>query len=327
MARPGTEAIHDHDEAVQAVQAAITPSDPLAPLLEERGLGPYRGLGELFEAVLSLAARGARLRVLGRSVRGKPIVALALGPEAAPLGRSSVVLGGIHPNEWIGVETALALADRLVSVPPSRSVLLVPIVNPDGVARVEENLRAGRRRFVRHNEHGVDLNRNFDAAWGRRSHLAHPFRRLFRRGTHPGSEPEIAAIAYALEPLRVDRALSFHSFGGAVLYPSAHRYGPIADRYEHLRWARRIGAAAATIPYPALPCSWLPLGRTGGLELDWFHDRHGAISLLVECSRGGFGLTRERMTNPFAWFNPTDPEPVAARIAAACHPFVAGEPG
>jgi hypothetical protein len=33
------------------------------------------------------------------------------------------------------------------------------------------------------------------------------------------------------------------------------------------------------------------------------------------------------MTNPFAWFNPPDPAPVASRIAAACLPFVAGEPG
>src|SRR5690606_20860668 len=263
--------------------------------------GAYRGLGELFEGVLALAKRGARLHVLGRSVRGKPIVGLAIGPDAAALERSSVVLGGIHPNEWIGIETALALADRLVSAPPPRNVLVAPIVNPDGVARVEDNLRAGRRRFVRHNEHGVDLNRNFDAAWGRRSPLAYPFRGLFRRGSHPASEPEVAAIAYALEPRRVDRAISFHSFGGAVLYPSAHSFLRVADAYEHLRWARRIGAAAATIPYPAIPCAWLPLGRTGGLELDWLHDRHGAVSLLVECSRGGFGLTRERMTNPFAW--------------------------
>lgn len=327
MARPGTEAIHDHDEAVEAVRAATDASEPLGSTLARRGLGPYRGLGELFGATLAIAARGARVEVLGRSVRGKPIVALAVGPTPGPLERSSVILAGIHPNEWIGIETALALAERLVDDPPPRRVLIAPIVNPDGVARVEDNLRAGRRRFVRHNEHGVDLNRNFDAAWGRRSHLAYPFRRLFRRGTHPGSEPEVAALANALAPLRVDRAISFHSFGGAVLYPSAHSFRRAADAYEHLRWARRIGRAAAPIPYPALPCAWLPLGRTGGLELDWLHDRHGAVSLLVECSRGGFGLTRERMTNPFAWFNPPDPAPVAARIAAASLPFVRGEPG
>jgi hypothetical protein len=329
MARPGTEAIQDHGEAVRAVRSALDQLDPepLSPLLEDRGLGPYRGLGELYRAVLELARRGPRLRVLGRSVRGIPIVALSIGPEPEPDSRTSVVLAGVHPNEWIGIETALELANRLAAEPLSRSVLLAPVLNPDGVLRVEQNLRAGRRRFVRHNEHGVDLNRNFDVAWGRRSYLAYPFRRLFRRGSYPASEPEVAAIGYALHPLRVDRALSLHSFGGAVLYPSAHAFRAPADGYEHKRWARRIGAAAATIPYPALRCCLVSFGRTGGLELDWFHERHGAISLLVECSRGGIRLSREGLTNPFAWFNPPDLRAVAQQIARACLAFVRGDPG
>ena len=46
---------------------------------------------------------------------------------------------------------------------------LLNLANPDGLLHVERNLRRGRHRFVRHNAHGVDLNRNFDTHWGRKS--------------------------------------------------------------------------------------------------------------------------------------------------------------
>jgi hypothetical protein len=125
----------------------------------------------------------------------------------------------------------------------------------------------------------------------------------------------------------VDRALSLHSFGGVVLYPSSYTVWPIADVEEHREWARRIGRMADKRAYRALPGSWFGLGLTmGGLELDWFHERHGALSLLVECSRGGLSLAPSRLVEPFAWFNPPHPDRVASDIAKAAEPFVRGEP-
>ena len=61
-----------------------------------------------------------------------------------------------------------------------------------------------------------------------------------------------------------------------------------------------------------------------GLELDWFHDRHGALSLLVECSRRGFGLRPSRMFEPFAWFNPPKIEDTTGPLVEALLPFVRG---
>jgi len=303
---------------------------PLVRTIGARGLGPYRGYAELLAAMARLRRDGARLHKLGDSVRGEPLLALELGQaDPTPCRRTSVVLAGLHPIEWIGVETALTLTERLLGRPlGNRSVLVLPMCNPDGLLRVERNLRAGRRRFVRHNAHGVDLNRNFDVQWGYKNLLARLVPWVFRPGSYPSSEPEVTAIAEAVGGRRVDRALSLHSFGGAVLYPSGHTMTPIPDADEHHSWARRIASRADRRAYRAVPSWRFGFGATmGGLELDWFHRRHGAVSLLAECSRGGLGLRPSRLLDPFAWFNPPQPGSVARRIAEAAEDFVAGEPG
>jgi hypothetical protein len=314
-------------DALAALDAALVAHQrpPLVRTLGRGGLGPYRGYGEMLAAAERFVQRGARLEILGRSVRGEPLFALHLGSRR-PEARTAVVLSGVHPMEWIGVEVGLAVLDRLLDTAPAeRAVIAVPIVNPDGLLRVEHNLRAGRFRFVRHNARGVDLNRNFDASWHRRGLIERLFSFVFAPGTHPASEPEVAAIAYHLAQRRVDRAVSLHSFGGAVLFPPAASRWPVRDSAEHHAWARRIARGGSGRPYRALPCSWWALGMTaGGLELDWFHQRHGALSLLVEVSRGGIGLRPSRLFQPFAWYNPPGIQDVVNPLADALLPYVRG---
>ncbi|WP_437827589.1 M14 family metallopeptidase [Sorangium sp. So ce1153] len=372
---------------------------PLSRLLGRRGLGPYRGYGELLEALDRLADRGAQLSLIGRSVRGEPLLAVQLGAagparaggyregagraalpaqgagssmngaphagahhgrgapdspdepapddaavphsaersgpparrgasvvRAAPRERTTVILSGIHPLEWIGVETHLALLERLATEDlGGRSIFAVPIVNPDGLLRVEMNLRAGRRRYVRGNARGVDLNRNFDAGWYERGLVQRLIGLISSPGSRPGSEPEVEAIAHALSPRRIDRALSLHSAGGAVLYPPAHSLWPVADGAEHRAFAQRIARAAARKPYRAMSYVRFAWGiRKAGLEIDWLHDRHGALSLLVECSRGELGLRPSRLIEPFAWYNPRKLDDAASQLVEAVLPFVRG---
>lgn len=327
--------------ALAALRAAIDrhQREPLAPSLRARGLGPYRGYGAMLEAIGHAVAAGADLSRIGRTPGGEPIFAVGLGPGrpgtsgrgAATSSRDlrttpgTVVVSGLHPLEWIGIEVSLRLLARLASDPPGdRAMTFIPIANPDGVLRVEANLRGRRRRFVRHNAHGVDLNRNFDASWGKSGLVGRLLRGLFAPGSRPASEPEVEAIAHHLSHRRVDRALSLHSFGGVVLTPYAARFRKPHDVREHVAWARRIAEAADGKPYRVLQCSRWGWVRSGGLELDWFHDRHGAISLLVECSRGGIGLRPSRLFDPFAWFNPPRLDAEADAIASAVVPFVKG---
>jgi hypothetical protein len=289
-------------------------------------LAPYRGCQELLEACSSLASRGAAVEEIGRTERGRPLLAVRVSPRPPESGEASTaVLSGIHPLEWIGVEAHLALLERLLAEPPGREVLCIPLVNPDGIARVEEHRRAGRRRFVRHNARGVDLNRNFPTAWGERALVARLVPWVYRAGTGPASEPEIRSVVTRLAGCRIDRALSLHSFGGAVLFPFAHRLRSSPRAAEHRAWARALARRAGG--YRPVQCSrWVPGATAGGLELDWFHEAHGALSLLVECARGRLRFARARdLFDPFHWFNPVDPAPVAARVADAVLPFVRGE--
>jgi hypothetical protein len=307
---------------------------PLGPVLGASGLGPYRGYAEMLDQIEALASRGFRLHVIGRSVEGEPLLALHYGAEPrGSLARTTVVLSGVHPMEWIGVESHLRLLQRLVgSELGERSVVAIPVVNPDGVRRVEGRLRAlrlsqVRANFVRHNARGVDLNRNFDARWGRLGLVQRLLGGLFDPGSGAASEPEVVALAHHLAACRVDRAISLHSFGGAVLFPSAWSTRPVHDEGEHRAWALRLARAIdPQRPYVAAACArWAKGIVAGGLELDWFHERHGAVSLLVECSRGGRGLTPTRLLSPFAWFNPPNVDREAEAIASAIAPFVRGD--
>jgi hypothetical protein len=320
----GTEAAtHALDEAIERHRAA-----PLALTLEARRLGPYRGYGEMLAQLRDLRQRGANLQVIGKSVRGEPLFALSVGPLDAR--RTTALLSGVHPTEWIGIETHFTLFERLLDRPPTdRRIVSIVIVNPDGVMQVESNLRRARRRFVRHNARRVDLNRNFPSFWNRRSLVRTLLRPIFANGTGPASEPEVRAITELFQGKMIDRAISFHSFGGVVLYPWAALLRAPMDAPELKRWARHVAELAdPDKPYRAVQSSrWVPGITAPGLELDWFYDKHGALSLLVECSRGGLGLPRVRLgklLEPFAWFNPPRPDRVAPNIARATESFARG---
>lgn len=298
---------------------------PLVRSLAANGLGPYRGYSEILDVIERFAERGGAFVPIGRSVKGEPLVALRFGSDA-PDARTSVLVAGLHPIEWIGVEAAICTMDRLAGTDlGERATLVFPIANPDGYLRVEASLRAGKRRFYRHNARGVDLNRNFDVHWNERGILGWLLRFLSSAGSAPASEPEVASIAATLADRRVDRAVSLHSFGGAVLYPPGHAIWPSRDYEEQRAWATAVARRARHKPYRPIQCAWFSWGFTqGGLELDWFHERHGAVSLLVECE-GGFGKLGPGLTWPFGWFNPADRARVANGVAEAVWPFLRGD--
>ncbi len=266
-----------------------------------------------------VAARAAALGAapIGRSVDGRELVAIRIGAGE----RVSLVLAGIHPIEWIGVEVALALAERLAAAPPQdRRVVIVPVINVDGHAAIATDVAAGRRRYRRTNQHRVDLNRNFAIG-----HAPAPawFPRQ-RAGLAPWSEPETAAVAALADGLAVDRAVALHAFGRMILLPWAHR-GATSPRHAEL--VAHAGAIAAHLPgrYRVLHTGRWPLFRPGGLELDWLTAR-GALTMLVECGRGGLEPLRpSTWLEPFRWYNPADPAAEVEALARALEPFVRGD--
>ena len=263
---------------------------------------------------------------LGASVTGVPIVCATFGAETAT--KVSFVIAGLHAIEWIGVETALALAAQLAADPPrDRRIHVVALANPDGYRRIEDDLHAKRRRFRRTNANGVDLNRNWPAAFRAVPSWMRRVAGWNWPGTHPASEPEVAAVVRLLDRevergATIDTALSLHSFGRKLLIPYGGRWRR-PERYAELHARASAVQGRLRDRYTIDQVSrWLPGAFAYGIEIDDLHERYGACALLVEC-RGGLALGTLRK-GPFFWFNPPDARPVAHEVARAVEPFVRG---
>lgn len=215
----------------------------------ERGAG-LTGAAALLLALLALGAvcapgaEAAHERiVIGRSLQGRPILAVASGSRDAPL--RVLVVGCVHGDEAAGI----GVARRLIAgpAPPRVALWVVPVLNPDGLA-------AGTRGNAR----GVDLNRNFPFGW-------RPLDGLEYSGTGPLSEPEARAAARLTRRLRPDLTIWFHQPFGLV-----DRSG--GDPAVERRFAELTGLPLGSVPRPpGSASSWqnavLPDGTAFVVEL------------------------------------------------------------
>ncbi len=275
--------------------------------------GPYRGLDEIRAAADQIRADHPEIvrRVeYGRSVRGEPLEAFELARPGEPPRVPCLYIAAVHAMEWIGVESLIAVMQRAaVDVAEGRlagrAITFVPVVNPDGYRHVEEDLRRGSRRFTRRNANKVDLNRNFEIHFSRRPSLLGP---VFAAGEHPFSEPETRALRDLAAACRPQRVVSLHAFGGYFLYPYTGSRRPPPDLHLYEEIGEQMRALQPRYPYRLLRVGALPRPLWArGSEIDYFRDRFGALTFLIEVSRGGLELRDPlRVLDPFCWFNPRD---------------------
>jgi len=318
-------------EPVAALDADITLSSYTASLTNlpplQRSELPhqveYRGYRELLESYARL--EGARSQVIGKSVAGEPLWKVEIGnPQASKV---SVVIAGIHPIEWIGIEAAYALAENLSKNPSEdRRVCFYPLANPDGFRKVESNLRAGTRKWVRSNNNGVDLNRN----WPTHFRASKGFMAGHNAtGPHPCSEPEVAAIVHSLDAIArdntIDVALSLHSIGKMILMPWGGVWKSLPEREKHQRAAEQIKGALPDYSIRQVS-RWVPgVSFAHGMEIDHLHSEYGATAILLECSRGELPRLRPSvLVDPFRIFNPHEGREHGAALANALEAFIRG---
>jgi murein peptide amidase A len=220
-------------------------------------------------AGLALAAGGVRARpgaahvaaasrrvVIGHSVRGRPIVAHVLGPDAAP--RKLLLVGCIHGNECAGLAILSALARRRIQ--PGVQLWLVPEMNPDGSAA-----------DARQNADGVDLNRNFPYRWER---ITDP---TYDSGPRPASEAETRAAMALIRRIKPAVTIWYHQHMDLVDLSGGDR--GVARRYAQLAglpatclgffagsatlWSNHLlpGTTAFVVELPAGPVGPAALGR------------------------------------------------------------------
>lgn len=103
------------------------------------------------------------------------------------------ILATIHGDEDAGTPLVHRLAEHLSHLPDlieGRRVVLLPVANPDGMARQ-----------TRTNANGVDLNRNYPAS---------NYREAADHGSRALSEPESVAIQRVFDEFRPRRIVSIH---------------------------------------------------------------------------------------------------------------------
>ncbi|MDX6639759.1 MAG: murein peptide amidase [Solirubrobacteraceae bacterium] len=194
-----------------------------------------RGVPAMAAAVLVVgaaapAAHASRTVRVGRSVLGRPITAVVVGPRDAA--HNVLVVGDVHGNEPAGIAITTAL--RSQAPPPGTALWLVRSFNPDGLA-------AGTRQ----NAHGVDLNRQAPYRW---RHLP---RGPFYAGPRPLSEPESRAAVGLIRRLRPVVTIWYHQHAALV-----DDHG--GDRALERRYARMVGLPFRRIPgrYPGSLSIW-----------------------------------------------------------------------
>jgi len=146
---------------------------------------------------------------IGQSVRGRDILAIRIGHAPRRIG----LVGVVHAGES-GAELMLPVFERLLrddsALLDAVSIAAIPVVNPDE----RERLVAGVPWYLRTNANGVDLNRNFPAAWetverGYGLVSSEPGSATYR-GPHPASEPETRAVMDFLREQAPEVVYSFH---------------------------------------------------------------------------------------------------------------------
>ncbi len=195
----------------------------------------------------SSVASAMRRMVIGTTVQGRPIIALAFGSRHPH--RTILVVGCVHGNECAGLAIINAL--RTAHVLKGVELWLVPEMNPDGTAA-----------DTRQNAHGVDLNRNFPFQW---QPISDP---TYYSGPSPGSEPETQAAMRFIRRIRPAVAIWYHQHQDLVDM-SGGDHG-VARRYAHVS-----GLTATCLP-------WLP-----GTAVRWqMHVLPRTAAFVVELPAG-----------------------------------------
>jgi protein MpaA len=176
----------------------------------------------------------ARPTLIGRSSEERDIVAYALG--SGPI--NVAIVGGMHgaaeANSAVLVWAVLHFYEHQPdAIPPSVTLLFLPVANPDGLVN-------GTRELT----NGVDPNRNWPTEdWSPSSFGPHgPL--PGGGGLAPLSEPETVTLANWIQSTQPGLVLSYHSAGGLVMGGAAalglgliDAYLVGASDYAFLEWS------------------------------------------------------------------------------------------
>lgn len=305
-------------DALQAANPAFAPETlpvgetliiPLSLLVVTEKI-PYSSL------LTSLMIKGLTMRYpfltsyeIGRSVMGRPILALSLGSGSRQVGYNAAH----HANEWITVPVLLRFLEAYAAAYVAGGSLdgvkaqkifetvtlhVVPLVNTDGVDLVTgaldpmDSFYAQAKALSAHypdipfpmgwksNISGIDLNLQYPAGWkvARRIKFSLGYTRPGPRdyvGSEPLITPESRAMAQWTQEKDFALTLSYHTQGRTIYW----QYGG-----EEVTGAKAIGEAMSRASGYAL--GQTPVGSAYAGYKDWFIETWRRPGFTVEAGIG-----------------------------------------
>ncbi|MAF66079.1 MAG: hypothetical protein CMJ84_10550 [Planctomycetes bacterium] len=167
----------------------------------------------------------------------------------------------------------------------TRSLVLVPCVNPDGYEyNRQTNPNGGgmwrkNRRDNGGGSFGVDLNRNYSFEWGPGSpgSSGNPDSETYR-GPAPFSEPECQAVRAGFLARIPATVVSAHTFSDLWLYPWGYDTPDPPDIALYGELGEQATAVNGWVHGPASQVLYI----ANGVSIDWTYGQHGAISFTPE---------------------------------------------
>ena len=295
-------------------------------------MGAYHTYHESMEELERYAAEHpdiARVETIGTTYLGNPIKAIKVSKDVDvedPEKPEVLYMGQMHAREVISCEAALGVVERLIDgygideyvtdLVDSRQVWVVPIVNPDGALKVQDDLtnkgdtkwrknlreNTGTGRFSESD--GVDLNRNFPVAWDDpESSYNYPSETY--HGPAPFSEPETAAIRDLVEQHDFVTAVAVHSYKGLIMYPPGHTSAPVKDTEAMDAIAHNMVDRQPHHKYKVMQSSDIYIAP--GTVEDWLYEENGVLPFIFEVYKGGSNfLYPFKQINTFTTFNPPE---------------------
>ncbi|XP_054839124.1 mast cell carboxypeptidase A-like [Eublepharis macularius] len=218
---------------------------------------------------------------IGNTFEKRPMYLLKVGKESGK-GKAIFIDCGIHAREWISpafCQWFLKEATRtygkdqnMTNILDNMNFYILPVFNIDGYIwswTQNRMWRKNRSKISSSDCVGVDLNRNFDVAWGTVDSSRNPCKETYC-GSSAESEPETKAVtAFIRNHISSIKAyLTVHSYSQMLLFPYGYTYDKAPDHDELNEVAKgavkaisslygkeyTYGSSAITI-YPSSGCS------------------------------------------------------------------------
>ena len=248
---------------------------------------------------------------IGKSELGRDLTLLKVGDPNAS--KHVIMHASIHAREHVTTWTVMAMVEYWLSqnMAGCEDTLfhIIPMLNPDGVHLAQTGTYTDTQLQIYKNDQakgytesgkwvyaatwkanglGVDLNRNFDAAWQTTSSRSGPSSQRYK-GTAPNSAAETAALASYTLAVMPNATISYHSTGSIIYYEYGNKKG--------------VNAASKSLGQAVLEVTGYPLIGQGGLDAggykDWCIDVLQIPSLTIEIGVNGCPLPEREIYSVF----------------------------